>query len=125
MATSWGLLGWEFSRGGWNPVQLVLALLIPAAASLMMLLLGRLTPVLYGSRGLRAPLNVTLPVVHASLMFLVVAMAMTGQSALKRPPDGAEAAFSWFHPGNLAMSALAQMVVLSLLVAARWGRARD
>lgn len=75
-------------EGAFNLPTLGLVLTIPACATMVFLVLAATVPNLVGAGGMRPPLNLTLPVVYASLLVgSVTLLSRIGVWIRRFPPD--------------------------------------
>src|SRR5262249_26987041 len=107
-----------YLQGERSIVALVVATSLPAAASLLLLVVGLLIPGVYAVGKLAFPLNITLPIIHSSMVFMLAELTR-GSFGVLRPPQQLEAALRWDNIGFLGMCVIFQILLLSALVAMR------
>jgi hypothetical protein len=105
-----------FIRGIHDLTGLVVATSLPAAASLLLLIAALLAPGIYAVRRLAFPLNVTLPLIHGSMIFMLAELTK-GSFGMEQPPSKLMPALAWDSLPFLALSVAFQIVLLSLLAA--------
>lgn len=99
---------------GYAPAQLGVILSVPAAASATMnLLSGALSSLFCDSRH-AWPGCVTLPIVHACLVFLVVSLGLATTVRIQSLPVPQSGIVEWLDQGTLLFCAAAQSLVLIL-----------
>ena len=98
-----------------NPVSFIVATSIPAAASLLLLLVALVVPALYAVNRLKFPLNVTLPLVHGSLVYMLAVLTRSS-FGLEKPPTPLIPALLWADYRFLAPAVLGQIFVLTIVV---------
>jgi hypothetical protein len=108
-----------------NPVSFIVATSIPAAASLLLLLVALLVPALYAVNRLKFPLNVTLPLVHGSLVYMLAVLTRSSFGLEKPPtpliPALLWAALLWADYRFLAPAILGQIFVLTIVIGLKAG----
>lgn len=109
-----------FLEGIKSPIALVVATSLPAAASLLLLVVALLVPGVYAVGRLAFPLNLTLPVIHGSIVYML-AQLTRGSFGLERPPAPLEPALAWGNPAFLGLCLVFQILLLSVLTAFRSG----
>ena len=109
---------WLYLQGERSVIALVVATSLPAAASLLLLLVALGVPGVYAIGKLSFPLNVTLPVIHGSIVFMLAELTK-GSFGLERPPQQLEAAMQWDNLGFLGLAVLFQILILSALTLRR------
>lgn len=105
-----------FIRGIHDLTALVVATSLPAAASLLLLIAALLAPGIYAVRRLAFPLNVTLPLIHGSIIFMLAELTK-GSFGMEQPPSKLMPALAWDSLPFLALAVVFQIVLLSLLSA--------
>lgn len=96
-------------------ISLIVATSIPAAASLLLLLVAVLVPGLYAVKRLQFPLNLTLPLVHASLVYMLAVLTRSS-FGLEKPPPPLIPALLWADWRFLAPAVLGQIIVLTVMM---------
>lgn len=107
-----------YLQGERSIVALVVATSLPAAASLLLLVVALLIPGVFAVGKLAFPLNITLPVIHSSMVYMLAELTR-GSFGVLRPPQQLEAALRWDNIGFLGMCVVFQILLLSALVAMR------
>ena len=107
-----------YLMGERSVLALVVATSLPAAASLLLLLVALFLPGVYAVGKLAFPLNITLPVIHCSMIYMLAELTR-GSFGVLRPPQQLEAALRWDSLGFLGMCLIFQILLLSALVALR------
>ena len=95
---------------------LIVATSLPAAASLLMLVASLIVPGIYAVRRLSFPLNLTLPIIHGSLVFMLAELTR-GSFGMESPPAIFRSALLWAELPFLGLAMVFQVFVLSVLVA--------
>jgi hypothetical protein len=114
-ATSMFLAVFKIWRDGAFPIgYYAVALSVPALASMTLLGLGLSFPSLFAVRKIAFPLNLTLPLIHVSLMAVFMELIQTG-IGLIRLPETLQGVTLWANPRMLFLSMFAQFLVLSAL----------
>lgn len=103
------------TRGTASLIPLVIAASLPAAASLLLVIAGIMFPAIYAVRRLAFPLNITLPLMHCSMVFMLAELTR-GSFGLERLPELLVPALAWGDVRFLALACLGQVIVLSLMV---------
>ncbi|MEA2553372.1 MAG: hypothetical protein QOJ65_1548 [Fimbriimonadaceae bacterium] len=106
------------NTGVFTPIPLIVATSLPAAASLLLLVAALIMPGIYAVRKMSFPLNLTLPVIHCSLIFMLAELTR-GSFGLINPPDALKPALMWEDPRFLGMAFAAQVILLSGIVAVK------
>jgi hypothetical protein len=109
-----------FLQGQRSLIGLIVATSLPAAGSLLLLVIALLVPGVYAVGRLAFPLNITLPVIHGSIVYMLAELTK-GSFGVERPPKQLEAALSWNNIGFLALCVIFQILLLSALAALRHG----
>lgn len=104
------------TRGAASTIPLIIAASLPAAASLLLVIAGILFPSVYAVKRLSFPLNLTLPLMHCSIVFMLAELTR-GSFGLERLPDLLVPALAWGDIRFLALACLGQVLVLSLMIA--------
>ena len=107
-----------YLQGERSVVALVVATSLPAAASLLLLVVALLIPGVYAVGKLAFPLNITLPIIHSSMVYMLAELTR-GSFGVLRPPPQLEAALRWDNIGFLGMCVIFQILLLSALIAMR------
>jgi len=107
-----------YLTGERSVLALVVATSLPAAASLLLLLVALFIPGVYAVGRFAFPLNITLPVIHCSMIYMLAELTR-GSFGVLRPPQQLEAALRWDSLGFLMMCLVFQILLLSALVAMR------
>lgn len=94
---------------------LVVATSLPAAASLLMLVAALVVPGIYAVRRLAFPLNLTLPLVHGSLVFMLAELTR-GSFGMESMPPIFRSALLWGEPAFVSLAVVLQVFVLSMLI---------
>ena len=111
-----------FVKGERSPISLVVATSLPAAASLLLLVIALLVPSIYAVGRMAFPLNITLPVIHSSIVFML-AQLTRGSFGVEKPPSQLDGAMSWANIGFLVICLVFQILLLTALTGFRSGAA--
>lgn len=98
----------------------IAVLSVPAAASLLLNVLGIIVPGVFAVGRIAFPLNITLPLVHGALCILVAELSRSAFGITAVPPR-LQAALKWGDLRFVFFAALGQFVVLTLLTLLRAG----
>ncbi len=105
-----------FLRGIHDVIPLIVATSLPAAASLLLLISSLLVPGIYAIRRLAFPLNLTLPLIHGSMVFMLAELTK-GSFGMEEPPRALLPALAWDNLSFLLMAVLFQIGLLTALAA--------
>jgi len=105
-----------FIRGIHDFTALIVATSLPAAASLLLLIASLFAPGIYAVRKMAFPLNITLPLIHGSLVFMLAELTK-GSFGLEEPPAALRPALEWDNLPFLILAVVFQVVLLSALAA--------
>lgn len=109
-----------WKQGIVNLVQVALVLAMPMTATAMFLLAVWLVPALLAVGRIRFPLNFTLPLTFASLLFAATHLFSTWTgSSLVATPEMVRTALFWGQPRALVLTAVIQFACLSLIAVLR------
>lgn len=103
-----------------TPISLIVATSLPAAAALLLVIAALIVPGVYAVKKLSFPLNITLPLLHGSLIFMLAELTR-GSFGLEQPPEPLQPALAWSDVRFLALAVIGQFLVLSLLIGIRGG----
>lgn len=105
-----------FVRGVHDIIPLIVATSLPAAASLLLLISSLLVPGIYAVRRLAFPLNLTLPLIHGSMVFMLAELTK-GSFGMEEPPKALLPALVWDNLPFLLLAVIFQVVLLTALAA--------
>jgi len=103
-----------------SPRALIVATALPAAASLLLLIVAIMAPGIYAVQRLAFPLNITLPLIHGSMIYMLAELTR-GSFGVELPPPDLQPALIWDNIGFLAISVMFQVILLTGLAAIRGG----
>lgn len=112
------IVAYLFLRGERSPITLIVATSLPAAASLLLLIVALIVPGVYAVGKMAFPLNLTLPMIHCSIVYML-AQLTRGSFGLERPPEQLDGALLWSNLGFIGLCLVFQILLLSLLTAIR------
>ena len=109
-----------FMKGERSLIGIVVATSLPAAGSLLLLLVALLVPGVFAVGKMTFPLNITLPVIHCSIVYMLAELTK-GSFGVEKPPEQLRPALYWDDIGFLVLCMIFQIVLLSTLAAFRSG----
>lgn len=116
-------LGYSFvyldRSGVQDPASRLIVLGLPISAALLYVAIGIIVPGLFARRRLAFPLNVTLPIVYASLLVLSVLLWTSPGNALVAVNEVVRPARVWLTPYELVRLGLLQALALTVPIAFR------
>ena len=104
-----------YRQGITSAIELIVATSLPAAASLLLLFAAFVVPGLYAVRRLAFPLNITLPLLHGAMVFMLAELTR-GSFGLESPPKQLVPALAWSDVVFLGLAVVLQVVVLTFML---------